>query len=135
MLLQAIDFYMKMIQKRSEVGQAFGVKKVLSFSVHFFTKLASNGYDGVKRWTRSVSRCSGDCCLQNDNQLLAPYYLLQVDIFTKDLLLFPANVDGNHWALCVVDIAKEAVTLYDSYYVTGNIHLVRNCPMSVSAAC
>ena len=55
-----------------------------------------------------------------------------MDLFTKDLVLFPAPLtmlgevalsrkDTKHWCLIAIDIAKETVTSYDSLKL-------RKCP-------
>ncbi|KAL3046670.1 hypothetical protein OYC64_004622 [Pagothenia borchgrevinki] len=75
--------------------------KVHFFNSFFYDKLRTNGYDGVKRWTKNV------------------------DIFQKDLLLIPIHLEV-HWSLVSVDIPRRAITYFDSQRT-----LNRRCPKHI----
>lgn len=77
-------------------------EKVHFFNSFFYDKLRTNGYDGVKRWTKNV------------------------DIFQKDLLLIPIHLEV-HWSLCSVDIPRRAITYFDSQRT-----LNRRCPKHIA---
>ena len=52
--------------------------------------------------------CPDYCCDRH-----RPYYP-QVPISTRDLVLFPIHIHGNHWTLAVLDIKKWQIGYYDS---------------------
>jgi sentrin-specific protease 1 len=72
--LQVIDSYLSLIATRSDND---GFLRVHSFKTYFYIALCSRGFAGVSRWTKNV------------------------DIFSKDLLFFPMNINQNHWVLIV----------------------------------
>uniref|UniRef100_A0A8C0IKN0 SUMO specific peptidase 3 n=1 Tax=Chelonoidis abingdonii TaxID=106734 RepID=A0A8C0IKN0_CHEAB len=72
--------------------------KVHFFNSFFYDKLRTNGYEGVKRWTKNV------------------------DIFNKDLLLIPIHLEV-HWSLVSVDVKQKSITYFDSQRT-----LNRRCP-------
>uniref|UniRef100_A0A3Q3XK67 Ubiquitin-like protease family profile domain-containing protein n=1 Tax=Mola mola TaxID=94237 RepID=A0A3Q3XK67_MOLML len=76
-------------------------EKVHFFNSFFYDKLRTKGYDGVKRWTKNV------------------------DIFQKDLLLIPIHLEV-HWSLVSVEIARRAITYFDSQRT-----LNRRCPKHI----
>ena len=60
----------------------------------FYTKLADGAegyaYKGVRRWTKKV------------------------DVFSKDMLIFPIHCHSNHWTLAVVNFRERRFEYYDS---------------------
>nr|XP_023653345.1 sentrin-specific protease 3-like [Paramormyrops kingsleyae]XP_023653347.1 sentrin-specific protease 3-like [Paramormyrops kingsleyae] len=76
--------------------------KVHFFNSFFYDKLRTNGYDGVKRWTKNV------------------------DIFKKNLLLIPIHLEV-HWSLVCVDVPRRAITYFDSQRT-----LNRRCPKHIA---
>ncbi|GAC95540.1 Ulp1 protease [Pseudozyma hubeiensis SY62] len=64
--------------------------RVHYFSSFFWSNLKSKGFDGVKRWTR------------------------RIDIFSKDLILFPINLGNAHWVCGVINMRKHRFEYYDS---------------------
>ncbi|KAJ9476805.1 Ubiquitin-like-specific protease 1 [Pseudozyma hubeiensis] len=64
--------------------------RVHYFSSFFWSNLKSKGFDGVKRWTR------------------------RIDIFSKDLILFPINLGNAHWVCGVINMRKQRFEYYDS---------------------
>ncbi|KAL4631491.1 sentrin-specific protease 3-like [Arapaima gigas] len=76
--------------------------KVHFFNSFFYDKLRTNGYDGVKRWTKNV------------------------DIFQKNLLFVPIHLEV-HWSLVCVDVPQRTITYYDSQRT-----LNRRCPKHIA---
>ncbi|XP_018588799.1 sentrin-specific protease 3b [Scleropages formosus] len=76
--------------------------KVHFFNSFFYDKLRTNGYDGVKRWTKNV------------------------DIFQKNLLFIPIHLEV-HWSLVCVDVPQRTITYYDSQRT-----LNRRCPKHIA---
>ena len=83
-----INFYMEMIQERN--SQNPYLPSFHCFSTQFYDKLLKSGYQGVHRWTKKV------------------------DIFSKDLILFPINYQAYHWILAVVNVSQKVIYLYNS---------------------
>ncbi|KAL0993809.1 hypothetical protein UPYG_G00114220 [Umbra pygmaea] len=77
-------------------------EEVHFFNSFFYDKLRTNGYDGVKRWTKNVN------------------------IFQKRLLLIPIHLEV-HWSLVSVDITQRAITYFDSQRT-----LNRRCPKHIA---
>ncbi|KAJ1031004.1 hypothetical protein NDA18_002229 [Ustilago nuda] len=64
--------------------------RVHFFSSFFWANLKQRGFDGVKRWTR------------------------RIDIFSKDLILFPINLGNSHWVCGAINMRKHRFEYYDS---------------------
>lgn len=64
--------------------------RVHFFSSFFWTNLKNKGFDGVKRWTR------------------------RIDIFSKDIILFPINLGNRHWVCGAINMRKHRFEYYDS---------------------
>lgn len=64
--------------------------RVHFFSSFFWENLKNRGYDGVKRWTR------------------------RIDIFSKDIILFPINLGNSHWVCAAINMRKRRFEYYDS---------------------
>lgn len=60
------------------------------FSSFFWANLKQRGFDGVKRWTR------------------------RIDIFSKDIILFPINLGNSHWVCGAINMRKHRFEYYDS---------------------
>lgn len=70
--------------------------RVICFPSFLYSTLATRGYEGVKRWTRS----GVDPALW--------------DIFSAVFLIFPINLDNNHWMLALVDLKLGRTLIFDS---------------------
>lgn len=87
-----VHFYFQMIADRSTTN---GYPRILCQDPLFFTKALltvanpENRKDLLK-WNKKVR------------------------VFDMDLLLFPHNVNGNHWTLTVVNLKKKELVYYDS---------------------
>lgn len=84
---EVINFYMRLIEVRGvEEEDYLNVRAMNSF---FYVKLARDGYQSVKRWTKDV------------------------DIFTFDIVLIPIHLDA-HWCMVTIDFQNKFVNYYDS---------------------
>ena len=90
---EIINAYMKVLTINNE--------KSLAFSSFFFTVLLRDNddyqYDSVKDWGQ--------------------------DIFAKDHILVPVNIQNMHWALLSVSIPKKCISYYDSLGASGSEYL------------
>lgn len=84
---EVINFYMELIVKRSK--ELDDIPKVHAMNTFFYPKLKTQSYTSVKRWTR------------------------RVDIFSKDIILFPIHL-GVHWCLAIADFRKKELQYLDS---------------------
>ncbi|KAJ1952991.1 hypothetical protein EC988_003250 [Linderina pennispora] len=85
---EVINFYMLLINKRS--GSNPKLPKVHAFSSFFFNMLDGSGYARVRRWTR------------------------RINLFEKDMVVVPVNIDNRHWVCMVIDFRSKYITYYDS---------------------
>ena len=103
-----IDFFFLMIQQRSTNVYFGHLPKVHVFSSHFYTKLKqTTEYEAIKKW----------------------YGLNEVDIFSKELILFPIH-NALHWSLVIVNCKNRTLSYLDSMnggYVNakGDQHMKR----------
>ena len=68
-----IDFWVRWIAR----NQPFTDTNVLTFTSHFYSTLRTDGVQAVSRWV----------------------HRRKLDLFSKDLILFPINYDNVHWSL------------------------------------
>ena len=103
---EVINFILELLKARSGSGE--GLPNAHFFSTHFYTKLASDGYAAVRRWTGVPSKGT------------------MFDLFSMDLVVVPIHL-GNHWALAVIDFRNDRRGLYyyDSIGFDGTAHLDR----------
>lgn len=85
---QIINFYRVLIQERCN-GQKLGV---WLFRTNFYSTLEEQGYDKVKRWTKT--------CKPN--------------IFSKKLVIIPILCSGSHWCCGVINFGMRRFEVYDS---------------------
>ena len=64
--------------------------QVYAKKVCFWKTFDKKGYESVKRWTKNI------------------------DIFSKDILFFPINVNNAHWTLAVFNLKEEKSYYFDS---------------------
>ncbi|KAH8235844.1 hypothetical protein KR032_008950 [Drosophila birchii] len=86
---EIINFYFNMLTERSE-QRSGELPSVYAYSTFFMNRLMLSGYQGVRRWTR------------------------RVDVFSKDLLIFPFLYDQQLWCLAIVDLRHKAIRYFDS---------------------
>ncbi|PWN90968.1 cysteine proteinase, partial [Acaromyces ingoldii] len=96
---EVINFYMRLIQLRSDLAVTRRKEQskkwrafwdVHIFNSYFWQKFSSQGYAGVSKWTR------------------------RVDIFKKDLVLIPINMNDTHWICAAINLRRRRFELYDS---------------------
>lgn len=68
------------------------VPRIAVFNSFFYSRLCSQGYSAVQRWTRRWKR----------------------PLLDLDTVLFPINVGNTHWTLGVIDVAESTVSYLDS---------------------
>ncbi len=94
---EIINFYMEMLNERDAalVQAGLRTKRNHFFNSFFFSKLVDEGgynYANVRRWTIRA----------------------KVNIFERDLVIIPVNVNNNHWTLLVIDMEAKEIRYYDS---------------------
>ena len=65
----------------------------IALSSFFFNDYEKGGYEKVRGWTHKK---------------------MPHGIFSKDMVLIPANMNGNHWVLFVIDNTTRSIEIYDS---------------------
>jgi len=73
--------------------------KAHAVSVHFYTALLVDGVEGVEAWTAGHG-LSG-----------------------RDLVLFPLNVNKNHWILVAANVPQHTLTCFDSMRGNNSMHM------------
>ncbi|KAJ6249983.1 deneddylase 1 [Anaeramoeba flamelloides] len=86
-----INFYLNLIYKRSQRIKSY--PKIYCFNSFFYESYRKNGYQRVRRYTRTV------------------------DLFGYDLVLIPFHL-GSHWTLGVIDSKRKIFRYLDS--MSGN---------------
>ena len=81
-LSQIIEFFMKMLSEKRQ-------DSVATLDTFFWPTFTSNGYN------KAVHTM-----------------LNKLDLFTKDFLLLPLHVNGNHWSLIVSRILSYKIEFY-----------------------
>ncbi|XP_074009717.1 sentrin-specific protease 2 [Numenius arquata] len=89
---EIINFYMRLVVERNKKE---GYPAVHAFSTFFYSKLSSEGYKVVTRWTRNV------------------------DLFKQDIILVPIHL-RLHWTLAVIDIREKIIKYFDSMGQKGD---------------
>lgn len=108
---EIINFYGAMILERAQNNKENDkFLKVHYFSSFFWSKLKSAGYEKgrLAKWTKAVRVLSesGVCGLLKG--------LLQVDIFSKDVVLVPVNHNNAHWTAAAINFRRKRIESYDS---------------------
>ncbi|CAH7688000.1 expressed protein, partial [Phakopsora pachyrhizi] len=105
---EIINFYGVMINRRSKAysdkivsrRNGFAYKRVHCFSSFFYEKYSSDGFEGVKRWTKNI------------------------DLFLLDMIFFPINLNNSHWSLGVINIRSKKFEYYDSLYRSDGFEIL-----------
>eukprot|EP00188_Purpureofilum_apyrenoidigerum_P005485 Plantae.Rhodophyta-Purpureofilum_apyrenoidigerum.ctg7175.p1 GENE.Plantae.Rhodophyta-Purpureofilum_apyrenoidigerum.ctg7175~~Plantae.Rhodophyta-Purpureofilum_apyrenoidigerum.ctg7175.p1 ORF type:complete len:646 (+),score=113.60 Plantae.Rhodophyta-Purpureofilum_apyrenoidigerum.ctg7175:535-2472(+) len=96
---EIINCYTTLLQDRSDRmrNADTGWPNTHFFSTFFYTRLVTvtdygskYDYPSVRRWTRKV------------------------DVFSKDVLVFPINLSNTHWTCAVIDMRSRQLSYYDS---------------------
>uniref|UniRef100_A0A2M3ZHH4 Putative sentrin/sumo-specific protease n=1 Tax=Anopheles braziliensis TaxID=58242 RepID=A0A2M3ZHH4_9DIPT len=93
---EVINFYMQLLQYRSEQRRDQGLPKVYSKSTFFLSSLRRSGYSGVRRYTKKV------------------------DLFSFDIIVVPVHVNQVHWCMAIIDLRRKAIEYYDSLGAPNN---------------
>uniref|UniRef100_A0A2M4BG09 Putative sentrin/sumo-specific protease n=1 Tax=Anopheles marajoara TaxID=58244 RepID=A0A2M4BG09_9DIPT len=93
---EVINFYMQLLQYRSEQRRDQGLPKVYSKSTFFLSSLRRSGYSGVRRYTKKV------------------------DLFSFDVIVVPVHVNEVHWCMAIIDLRRKAIEYYDSLGAPNN---------------
>ena len=83
-----INYYLELLHDRSNRNP--DLRKIFVFSTQFYQRLVTSGYASVQRWTKKL------------------------DIFKNELILFPINIQGQHWILAVVNVCQKVIYIYNS---------------------
>ncbi|KAG0140092.1 hypothetical protein CROQUDRAFT_383682 [Cronartium quercuum f. sp. fusiforme G11] len=67
-----------------------GFLRSYCFSSFFMTKYDKDGFNGVKRWSKKV------------------------DLFQKDVIIFPVNINNTHWTCAAINLRQKRFEFYDS---------------------
>lgn len=95
---EIINFYMALLQKRSENRFEKSKGKMdYFFNSFFFASLTSGSsdqydYNKVRRWTKRK----------------------KIDIFSASKIFVPININNCHWTLAVINISDQKIYYYDS---------------------
>ncbi|KAJ9101474.1 hypothetical protein QFC19_005125 [Naganishia cerealis] len=92
---EVINFYGAMLMDRAKKE---GKRKVHFFNSFFFSKMAKDGYEKsrIGRWTKKI------------------------DIFAKDIIIFPINQNNVHWVCGAINIKDKRFEFYDSMSTVPN---------------
>jgi len=93
---EVINFYYKLLQERSNMGVAGGLKCWFPNSF-FWAKLSGKNnkeysYKEVRRWTIKA----------------------KVDVFLLECVVFPMNIGETHWAMGAIDLRARGFRYFDS---------------------
>ena len=98
-----IDFAMKMFQERDDYECEEETSKRSShfYSCYFMNLLLENGYNysNVEQWSKKFN------------------------IFEKDKVFCPVNLNNKHWGLLVIYVQQKEIVYYDSMGVKGKKYL------------
>lgn len=84
---EIINFYMELIVQRSKEREDY--PSVHAMNTFFYPRLSTQSYTSVRRWTKKV------------------------DIFSKDIVLYPIHLNV-HWCLALADFRSKEIRYYDS---------------------
>ena len=116
---EVINFYGALIQKRADedmITTSDGKQKkrrdIHYFNSFFYEKLERDGYEKSRlaRWTKKV-RSSFPC---DRNTWDAETMAVQINIFSKDIVIFPINIGNQHWVCGALNFKDMRIEYYDS---------------------
>ena len=93
---QVINAYMSLLTRRASSPDSAPDKRprLFLFNTFFFSKLQSDGYASVRRWSKKT------------------------DLFAMDLVLVPVHL-GTHWCMAAIDFSRKTIEYYDSLGGSG----------------
>jgi sentrin-specific protease 1 len=117
---EVINFYGALVQRRADealqvVGGKATNKKLRDihfFNSFFYAKL-QQGYEKSRlaRWTKKVT---GDCTTPFLRRAHFVTTQSQINIFEKDIIIFPINVGNMHWVCGAINFKDKRIEYYDS---------------------
>jgi sentrin-specific protease 1 len=109
---EVINFYGAMLMERAAKE---GKRKVHFFNSFFFTKMAKDGYEKsrIGRWTKKVGKTALGVDVTNPSQ---------IDIFSKDIVIFPINQNNMHWVCGAINMKDKRFEYYDSLSSAPDTH-------------
>jgi sentrin-specific protease 1 len=137
---EIINFYGALILGRSEESKENPVPKSITnghksdgpkalnvhyFSTFFWSKLLADGYEKgrLAKWTKKVC---GFHAIHLGRLLLMHW--LQIDIFSKDIILIPVNHNNTHWTAAAINFRRKRIESYDSMNMNrAPVYRVRLC--------
>ncbi|XP_026850323.1 sentrin-specific protease 1 [Drosophila persimilis] len=84
-----INFYVDLISERS-TRTSNPLPTVYTFSTFFVERFLTDGYKGVRRYTKKI------------------------DIFSYDMILIPENIKNIHWCMTIINLKEKTIRYYDS---------------------
>ena len=87
---QVINFYRNLCQQRSDEDDS--LPNIWIGRTNMYNMIKEQGPEKVKRWTKKV----------------------KPNVFAKDMILFPMNLNNSHWCCGCVNMKKKRFELYDS---------------------
>jgi hypothetical protein len=92
---EVINFYGSLLLGRSEGETGDNKEQVVGRRIHYFnsyfySKLSTQGYSLLRRWTKKT------------------------DIFAKDVVVLPINLSNLHWTAAAINFAEKRFEYYDS---------------------
>lgn len=103
-------YYAGLILKRNSEAGDGKFPSIHYFNTFFYTKLAKQGYSSLRRWTKKVRNRYPACYRWLDPLLM----VIQVDIFSKDMVLVPINIGNMHWIAAVINFKQKRIEYFDS---------------------
>ena len=106
---EVVNFYFQLLNERNKRLRAedpgCGVPDAHFHNSFFIIKLRDHGrgyvYKNVRKWTMRKRK---------------------VDLFSKDLIVVPININDMHWTLCVVFVGMKLIQYYDSMSGNGSAY-------------
>lgn len=87
---QIINFYRNLCQVRNDADDS--LPKIWIGRTNMYNMIKEQGPEKVKRWTKKV----------------------KPNVFERDMILFPMNLNDSHWCCGCVNMKKKRFELYDS---------------------
>lgn len=94
---KVINFYSNLIQTRNNTDES--LPNIWIGRTNMYNMIKKRGPEKVKRWTNKV----------------------RPNVFAKDMLFFPMNLNDTHWCCGCINIQKKRFELYDSLGVSERV--------------
>ncbi|CEQ39194.1 SPOSA6832_00708 [Sporobolomyces salmonicolor] len=108
-------------EKKGDLGQGeTRLKKSYAMNSHWWTMYGDHGYARVKKWTKKVRPFPSSSHSSLAERLMRLWR--QFDVFAKDIIIFPVNLNNSHWSCAAINLEKKRFEYYDSF--GGELKLV-----------